>query len=73
MLYRLRSMFAVDIYDAWAIFGGIVDQMGHLSIIPNLATTASVAAALLYDILLSAHVEEIARARRTRVRCSGFR
>ena len=38
-------------------------QLNSVSIIPHLATTESIAAALLYDSILSAHLEELARAR----------
>ena len=52
-----------DICGAWPTFGGIAAQFNHLSIVLRLATVENIASALLYDSLLSAHLEELARAR----------
>ena len=52
-----------DICGAWSTFGGIAAQFNHLSIVLHLATVENIATALLYDSLLSAHLEELARAR----------
>ena len=59
----MRFIFTADICGAWASFGGIAAQLNSVSIILHLATTESIAAALLYDSILSAHLEELARAR----------
>ena len=66
MLYRMRFIFAADLCGAWSSFGGIAAQLNNLSLILHLATTESIAAALLYDGLLSAHLEEMARPRAER-------
>ena len=52
-----------DICGAWSTFGGIAAQFNHLSIVLHLATVENISSALLYDSLLSAHLEELARAR----------
>ena len=52
-----------DICGAWSTFGGIAAQFNHLSIVLHLATVGNISSALLYDSLLSAHLEELARAR----------
>ena len=52
-----------DICGAWSTFGGIAAQFNHLSIVLQLATVENIASALLYDSLLSSHLEELARAR----------
>ena len=66
MLYRMRFIFAADLCGAWSSFGGIAAQLNNLSLILHLATTESIAAALLYDSLLSDHLEELARSRAER-------
>ena len=66
MLYRIRFIFTADLCGAWSSFGGIVAQFNNLSIILHLATTESISAALIYDGLLTAHLEELARARQER-------
>ena len=66
MLYRLRFIFTADLCGAWSSFGGIVAQFNNLSVILHLATTETISAALIYDSLLSAHLEELARARQER-------
>ena len=66
MLYRRRFIFTADLFGAWSIFGGIVAQFNNLSIILHISTTECIAAAPLYDSLLSAHLEELARARKAR-------
>ena len=78
ILYRMRFIFTAerekgddstplicrDICGAWSSFGGIAAQFNHLSIVLLLATTENIAPALLYDSLLSAHLEELARGTR---------
>ena len=59
----MRFILTSDICGAWSSFGGIAAQLDNLSIILHLATTESITAALLYDGLLSAHLEELARSR----------
>ena len=79
VLYRMRFIltaepekgmisppFFRDICGAWSSFGGIAAQFNHLSIVLRLATTENIESALLYDSLLSAHLEELARARAER-------
>ena len=62
ILYRMRFVCTSDICGAWSSFGGISAQLGNLSILLHLATIASITASLLYGGLLSAHLEELARA-----------
>ena len=66
MLYRARFIFTADICGARSSFGGLAAQLSNLSPIPHLAATESIAAALLCDSLLSAHLEELARPRSER-------
>ena len=66
MLYRTRFIFTADIFGAWSIFGGVSAQLNNMSPILHLATTDSIAAALLYDSILSAHMEELDRSRAER-------
>ena len=66
MLYRARFICAADICGAWSSFGGIVAQFNNPSIILHIDTAESIAAALLCDSLIAAHLEELARARQER-------
>ena len=66
MLYRPRFIFTADICGSFASFGVIAAQLNSVSIIPHLASTESIAAALVYDIPLSAHLEELSSARSER-------
>ena len=54
-------------FGAWSSFGGIAAQLNHLSIVLHIATTETIGTAVLYDNLLSAHLEELARSRAERV------
>ena len=65
-LYRMRFMMAADICDSWLPFGGVADHLDNLPIIPHLATTESIEAAIAYDTMLSAHMEDLACARAER-------
>ena len=62
-LYRMRFIFTADIRGAWSTFGGIAAQFNHLSIVLHLATVENIPSALLYDSVLSAHLEELDMAR----------
>ena len=65
-LYRLRFIIAADLCAAWLPFGGIAAQLNNLSILLHLAAVESIAVALAYDAILSAHLEELVRARADR-------
>ena len=52
-----------DIRGAWSKFGGIAAQFNHLSIVLHLASVGNIPSALLYDSLLSTHLEELDMAR----------
>ena len=56
ILYHWRLISPADIVGAWSSFGGIASQFAHLSIVLLLATTESVATALIYDALLCANL-----------------
>lgn len=60
---RVRFMIAADLCADRPPFGGLADQINNLSIILYLAATESIGVALSYDSPLSAHMEELARAR----------
>ena len=62
-MYRLRFIITADLCAAWIPLGGWSAQLNNLSILLHLPTTESVAGALAYDTRLSAHLEELARAR----------
>ena len=63
LLYRLRFIFTADLLGAWSGFGGLSAQLNYMSILLHLATTESMSAALIYDGLISSHLEELARSR----------
>ena len=63
MRYQLRFIFAADVCGAWSLFGGVVAQLNHLSIVLHIATTDAIGIAATYDQLPKAHLEERARAR----------
>ena len=62
-IYRSRLICTDDVCGAWLIFGGLADQLNHLSAALHLPKTESVAKALLIDQLLSSHLGELARSR----------
>ena len=63
ILYRTRFIFTDDILCAWSPFGGLAAQLNHLSIVLQIATTESAAAAFTYGPLLPVHLEDLARSR----------
>ena len=63
ILYQMRFIFPADLCGDWATIGGLSAQLNHLSIVLHLETTEAIGAALTYDQLLKAHLEELARAR----------
>lgn len=63
LLYRLRFIFTADLLGTWADYGGISAHLNFISISLHIATTESIAAALIYDGLISTHLEEIALSR----------
>ena len=65
-LYRLRFIFTADLCGAWLHFGGIAAQLSNFSILLHLAAVESIAVALAYDNILSAHLEELALSRADR-------
>ena len=62
-MYRLRFIITADLCDAWLPFGGLSAQLNNLSTLLHLATVESISVALAHDTILSAHLEELARAR----------
>ena len=63
LLYQLRFLITAELLGALATFGGLPASLAHLAIVLNLATTDSVAVAMVYDRLVKQHLEEKARAR----------
>ena len=66
VLLRLRFILTADLCGAWFPFGGIAAQLNNLSILLHLSAVESIAVAWAYDSILSAHLEELARARADR-------
>ena len=66
LLYRLRFILTADLLGAWSDYGGMSAQLNFISIILHIVTTESISAALIYDGLMSAHLEELARSRANR-------
>ena len=67
ILYRIRFISTADVCGAWSSFGGLAAQLNHLSIVLHIATTETIGTALVYDSLLSSHLDELARSRAGRV------
>ena len=61
--YRLRFVFAADPWMACGRCGGLSAHLNRFSIAVHIATAESVAYGMLYDALLCAHLEELARSR----------
>ena len=63
MLYQMRLLLTAELMGALSTFGGLPADLAHLSIVLNLATTDSVAVAMVYGRLVKQNLEENARAR----------
>ena len=63
ILYQLRFLITAELMGALSTFGGLADCPNHLSIVLNIATMETVAAALSYGRLVMHHLEEKARSR----------
>ena len=63
LLYRIRFILTSDLLGAWRDFGGLSAQLNHVSILLHMVTTEATTTALVYDGLISSHLEELARPR----------
>ena len=63
LLYMLRFILVGDLLDAWSSFGGLSDQLGHLSIALHIATVANVTLSIMYDSEVRAQIQRLARLR----------
>ena len=64
-LYRLRFIVSAEVCAAWALYGGIIDQVNNIGVALNLAIGENVGVALKYYEFLHTQLESYARSRAT--------
>ena len=61
--HHYRFIFAAEMANAWASFGGIVSQLNHIAVLLSLASLESAGYAIRYRDLLATTLADCARAR----------
>ena len=61
--HRYRFIFAAEMCDAWAPFGGLVAQLNHIDVLLSLASLENAGYAIKYREIIATTLSDFARAR----------